>query len=62
MILQPTILLNVELTARHCRDKENNYCGYKYSGQMYCILFKKPLEIGKTGEIIRLKECKKSES
>ena len=61
MILQPTITLNIELTARYCRDKNNTRCEYKYRN-LYCDLFKKRLEHGKTGETIRLKECKKSES
>lgn len=61
MILQPTIVLKIELTARYCRDKSDNYCVYKTQG-CYCALFRKSLNIGKEShDFLRLKECKMSE-
>jgi len=60
MILQPTIVLEIELTARYCHDKADVYCPYKNSA--YCSLFKKDLNISKSRDYLRLKECKKASS
>jgi hypothetical protein len=63
--LKPTIAIKIELVGRYCRNdtkhglKGHTNCPYRADSR--CTLFRQELNLGTTGEWLRLKECKESE-